>query len=313
MAVRYLKDGEDFSFPKEFGFSTGATPDRADDGTYVARQRFAEGGAAKKRAEEKKTKRHEKKADGGSADDTPMRQAKPDKPARSRVPDKPMPELLGDMAPDERENYFAEHNYPGERLNDDEQIYHATNPPGRLGGQYARGGPPMMGALGAAHGAAPAHPTEPTLSMPLSQAAATAAHLVKVGAQHGAQMAAGNIAKGIAQRRAAEQGPRPPAPAMGAPPMGPPPGARPATPPPGPPGGAPPMMGHPPGPPAGPMMAEGGHWIQGAKMHKGALHRELGVPEGQPIPASKLNNAAHSDNPTLKRRATLAKTLKGLG
>ena len=54
-------------------------------------------------------------------------------------------------------------------------------------------------------------------------------------------------------------------------------------------------------------------WIQGMHMKKGALHSELGVPQGQKIPAAKLNKAAHSTNPTLKKRATLAKTLKGLG
>jgi hypothetical protein len=42
------------------------------------------------------------------------------------------------------------------------------------------------------------------------------------------------------------------------------------------------------------------------------LHRELHVPEGQKIPASKLAKAAHSDNPTLRRRVALAKTLKGM-
>ena len=52
------------------------------------------------------------------------------------------------------------------------------------------------------------------------------------------------------------------------------------------------------------------HWIQGAIKHPGALHRELGVPEGQNIPAKKLNAAAHSDNETLRKRALLAKTLK---
>lgn len=47
-------------------------------------------------------------------------------------------------------------------------------------------------------------------------------------------------------------------------------------------------------------------------MKRGALHRELGVPEGEKIPAAKLEKAAHSDNPTLRRRAALAKTLKKL-
>lgn len=54
-----------------------------------------------------------------------------------------------------------------------------------------------------------------------------------------------------------------------------------------------------------------GGWIAGAIKKPGALHRSLGVPEGTPIPASKLDKAAHSDNPTLRRRAILAETLKG--
>lgn len=54
------------------------------------------------------------------------------------------------------------------------------------------------------------------------------------------------------------------------------------------------------------------HWIQAADIRKGALHRELGVPEGQKIPAKKLAGAAKSDNPTLRKQAALAKTLKSL-
>lgn len=53
------------------------------------------------------------------------------------------------------------------------------------------------------------------------------------------------------------------------------------------------------------------NWIAGATKNKGALHRSLHVPEGEKIPAKKLEKAAHSDNPTLARRANLAKTLKG--
>lgn len=51
------------------------------------------------------------------------------------------------------------------------------------------------------------------------------------------------------------------------------------------------------------------HWIQGAIKHPGALHRELGVPQGEKIPAKKLASAKHSSNPTLRRRANLAGTL----
>jgi hypothetical protein len=56
----------------------------------------------------------------------------------------------------------------------------------------------------------------------------------------------------------------------------------------------------------------GGKWIQGAIKHPGALHKALHVPEGNKIPAAKLAKAAHSSNPTMRKRANLAKTLKGL-
>lgn len=52
-------------------------------------------------------------------------------------------------------------------------------------------------------------------------------------------------------------------------------------------------------------------WIQKAvSKHPGKLHRELGVPAGEKIPAKKLNKAVHSSNPTLRKEANLAKTLK---
>lgn len=53
-------------------------------------------------------------------------------------------------------------------------------------------------------------------------------------------------------------------------------------------------------------------WIQKAIKHPGKLHRELGVPEGEKIPAKKLAKAEHSKSPTLRREANLAKTLKKL-
>jgi hypothetical protein len=56
--------------------------------------------------------------------------------------------------------------------------------------------------------------------------------------------------------------------------------------------------------------AKGG-WIKGAIKHPGALHRQLGVPAGEKIPAKKLEKATHSSNPTLAKRARLAQTLKG--
>lgn len=52
-------------------------------------------------------------------------------------------------------------------------------------------------------------------------------------------------------------------------------------------------------------------WIQKAIKKPGALHKELGVPEGKKIPAKKLNAAAKKGGLEGKR-ANLAKTLKKL-
>ena len=51
-------------------------------------------------------------------------------------------------------------------------------------------------------------------------------------------------------------------------------------------------------------------WIAGAIKHPGALHAQLGVPQGKKIPAKKLAKAAKAGG-TLGRRARLAETLKG--
>jgi hypothetical protein len=53
-------------------------------------------------------------------------------------------------------------------------------------------------------------------------------------------------------------------------------------------------------------------WIQKAIKHKGALHKELGVPEGKKIPEKKLKKAEHSKNPKERKRAVLAETIKGM-
>lgn len=55
----------------------------------------------------------------------------------------------------------------------------------------------------------------------------------------------------------------------------------------------------------------GKKWIAGAIKHPGALHRELGVPEGKKIPAGKLAAAAKQPGKEGKR-ARLAQTLKGM-
>ncbi len=52
------------------------------------------------------------------------------------------------------------------------------------------------------------------------------------------------------------------------------------------------------------------NWISGAVEHPGALHRALHVKSGEKIPAKKLTKALHSDNPTLRRRAQFAKTMR---
>ena len=54
------------------------------------------------------------------------------------------------------------------------------------------------------------------------------------------------------------------------------------------------------------------NWIKGAIKHPGALHRALGVPEGEKIPQSKLTKAAAHAGPHMKKMLALAKTLKGL-
>jgi hypothetical protein len=53
-------------------------------------------------------------------------------------------------------------------------------------------------------------------------------------------------------------------------------------------------------------------WIQGSinPANKGALNRELGVPEGKKIPERKLEKAEHSKNLTLRRRANWAENVK---
>ena len=53
-----------------------------------------------------------------------------------------------------------------------------------------------------------------------------------------------------------------------------------------------------------------GKWIAGAIKHPGALHEELGVPEGKKIPAKKLAAAAKKPG-KLGKRARLAETLRG--
>jgi hypothetical protein len=50
------------------------------------------------------------------------------------------------------------------------------------------------------------------------------------------------------------------------------------------------------------------NWIKGAIKRKGQLHRDLGVPQGQKIPRSKIRAAAKRKG-AVGRRARLALTL----
>jgi hypothetical protein len=52
------------------------------------------------------------------------------------------------------------------------------------------------------------------------------------------------------------------------------------------------------------------NFIQKAIKHPGALHRQLGVPQGKKIPAGKLAEAAKKGG-KLGQRARFAQTLKG--
>lgn len=61
--------------------------------------------------------------------------------------------------------------------------------------------------------------------------------------------------------------------------------------------------------------AKGGaskNFIQGAIKHPGALRAALHAKTGEPIPAKKLEKATHSSNPTMRKRAVLAETMRGM-
>lgn len=51
-------------------------------------------------------------------------------------------------------------------------------------------------------------------------------------------------------------------------------------------------------------------WIRDAIKEPGSLRKTLHVKKGEKIPLKKLDEATHSKNPTTRRRANLAKTLR---
>lgn len=54
-----------------------------------------------------------------------------------------------------------------------------------------------------------------------------------------------------------------------------------------------------------------GNWIKKATENKGGLHRSLGIPEDEKIPAKDLK-VKKGDSSKVKKEKVLAKTLKGL-
>lgn len=53
------------------------------------------------------------------------------------------------------------------------------------------------------------------------------------------------------------------------------------------------------------------NWIKGAVKKPGQLHKDLGVPQGNKIPAAKIDAAAKKPG-KVGQRARFAKTMKGL-
>lgn len=218
----------------------------------------------------------------------------------------------------------------GEALSRDEARGSATNPPDRLkpltsdnylpDDDKRRGGPVRMakgGALKKAQGAASPRkryadggaadaPVYPPDALPgqapvqnrakVTPAASRERQAFATGMQHGARLGARMATQHLLSKAAqTQQAPRP----SPAPPAAPPmqqSTVAPAAP------GAQGAIGQ---------MKKGGKFIQGMHLKKGALHRDLGVPEGEKIPAGKLEAATHSSNPTVRRRAVVAETMKG--
>ncbi len=58
-------------------------------------------------------------------------------------------------------------------------------------------------------------------------------------------------------------------------------------------------------------MAKKVNWIKGAIKNPGALHKQMGIPKDEKIPAGKLAAAAKKGG-KLGARARLAQTLKGM-
>lgn len=51
----------------------------------------------------------------------------------------------------------------------------------------------------------------------------------------------------------------------------------------------------------------------GFEIHKGALHRALGIPESEPIGTTRLHAALHNKSPRIRRMARSAVGLEHMG
>lgn len=63
--------------------------------------------------------------------------------------------------------------------------------------------------------------------------------------------------------------------------------------------------------PSGMNLNQNPNWIQGAIKSPEALHKQMGIPQGEKIPASRLASAADKGG-KLGERARFAETMKGL-
>ncbi len=61
-------------------------------------------------------------------------------------------------------------------------------------------------------------------------------------------------------------------------------------------------------------LAKGGQpddkWMESADIHKGGLHKSLGIPMGKKIPVKAIKKAEHSSNPKERKQARLAETFR---
>ena len=195
-----------------------------------------------------------------------------------------------DPAGEEDNGTYVERRAKGGRIGKPSPA-HANDPQG-----YALGGMVDGAPSGMPQGSGPAQPPQAmgalqnaTISMPAHDAATVIANVARAGKMIGAHQALSGLAQAARTR------------------LGNPVGA---------PGAAHAMAAAPPPAPAHqeiPAMKDGGE-VRHKGFHpggeKGKLHRELGVPEDQKIPSSRLESAAHSRNPEVRRDAIRAKTMK---